>query len=49
MSFDRFYPIVLDIQSWASSDPVLEWRQNEKVGMGRYITILKKLASKMNF
>ena len=46
MSFDRFYPIVLDIQSWASSDPVLEWRQNEELGMGRYITVLKNWSQK---
>ena len=41
MGFDPFSPIVLDIQIWASFDPILEWRQKEGLGMGHDIRILK--------
>ena len=34
-------PIVLDIQIWASLEPILERRQNEDLGMGYSITIFK--------
>ena len=41
MGFDLFSPIALDIQIWASFDPVLEWRQNEGLGKGDNIKISK--------
>ena len=41
MSYDIFSPIVLDIQIWVSFDSILEWRQNEELGMGHNITVLK--------
>ena len=34
-------PAVLDIQTWAYFDPILEQRQNEGLGMDHNITILK--------
>ena len=42
MSFDLFSPIVLDIQIWVSFDPILEWCQNEGLGMG-HKTIVTEL------
>ena len=41
MGYDIFSTIVLDIQIWVSFDPILEWRQNEELGMGHKITVLK--------
>ena len=41
MGYDIFSPIVLDIQIWVSFGPILEWRQNEELGMGYNITVLK--------
>ena len=35
MSFELLSPIVLDF------DPILQWHQNEGLGMGHNITILK--------
>ena len=48
MGYDLFSPIVLDIQIWASFEPILEWRQNEGLGIGRNISF-EKLVSKMNY
>ena len=48
MGFDLFSPIVLDIQIWASFDPILEWRQNEEFGMSDNITIVKSWSQKWN-
>ena len=36
-----FSPIVLDIQVWISFESILERRQNEELGMGHSITVLK--------
>ena len=41
MDFDLFSQTVLDIQIWATFEPVLEWRQNQGLRMGHNITILK--------
>ena len=35
-----FSQIVLDIQIWVSFEPILEWHQNEGLGMSHNITIL---------
>ena len=48
MGFDLFSTIVLDIQIWASFDPILEWRQNEELGMSDNITIVKSWSQKWN-
>ena len=34
MGFDVSLLVVLDVQIWASFDPILEWRENEGLGMG---------------
>ena len=34
-------PVVLDIQIWASFEPILERRQNGELRMGYNITIFK--------
>ena len=41
MGFELSSPIVLGIQIWASFVSILELRQNKKLGIGHYITILK--------
>ena len=41
MGYDIFSPVVLDIQIWVSFDPILKWRQNEELGIGHNITVLK--------
>ena len=46
MGFDLLTPIVLDIQIWASFDPILEWHQNKELGMGHNITIIKNWSEK---
>ena len=41
IGYDIFSPIVLDIQIWVSFGPILEWRQEEELGMGHNITVSK--------
>ena len=41
MGYDIFSPVVLDRQIWVSFGPILEWRQNEELGMGRNTTVFK--------
>ena len=46
VGFDLFSLTVLDVQIWASFDPILEWRQTEGLWIGHHITILKNLSEK---
>ena len=46
MHFDFFSPIVPYIQIWACFDLILEWPQNEGLGMGHNITVLKNWSQK---
>ena len=46
MGFDLFSPIVLDIQTWASFDLLVELHLNEGLGMGHTVTISKSWSQK---
>ena len=46
MDFDFFSPIVPYMQIWACFGLILEWPQNEGLGMGHNITVLKNWSQK---
>ena len=46
MDFDLFSPTALDIEIWVCFDPILEWRQNEGLGMSQNNAVLKNWSQK---